>query len=165
MFLTKLRKSYSKFVSLPGKIINVIKSFSVQLYEIIIDYLFKVAKVTSNRCSGAILISLLFRIKIIYFKVIYSVENKISLNFFLIFLLNKWKIWLISCPRKISYPKKFLVTRLFLVLANMFKSLVISLVYLTNHLTNILPKLYLLCISPVTSKHSNIKATLHKVLL
>ena len=135
------------------------------MHKIITDCLLKSAKVTSNKCSGAILISLHFRIKVIYFKVIYSVENKISWDFFLIFLLNKWKIWWISSPGKIPYSKIFLVTHLFLVLANIFKPLVISLVYLTNHLTNILTKSYTCCISPVQSQHSNIKATLHKALL
>ena len=47
-----------------------------QLYEIIIDYLFKAAKVMSKQCLGAILISLFFWIKL--FKVIHSVERKIS---------------------------------------------------------------------------------------
>ena len=41
--LKRLRKKYSKFVWLPGKIINVTPSLSFQLYEIIIDYLFKVS--------------------------------------------------------------------------------------------------------------------------
>ena len=43
MFLKKLRKNYSSFVCFPGKKINVIHSFSFRLYEIIIDYLFKVS--------------------------------------------------------------------------------------------------------------------------
>ena len=40
--LKKLRKIYSKFVGLSGKIINVIQSLSFRLYEIIINYLFSV---------------------------------------------------------------------------------------------------------------------------
>ena len=36
-------------------------------------------------------------------------------------------------------------------LSIMFKSLVISFIYLTNHLTNIFTKLYTFCISPVQS--------------
>ena len=39
--LKKLRKSYFKFVRLPGKVINVIQSFRFQLYETITDYLSK----------------------------------------------------------------------------------------------------------------------------
>ena len=39
-FLNKFRKNDSKYVSLPGKIINVFQSFSFLLYEIIIDSLF-----------------------------------------------------------------------------------------------------------------------------
>ena len=39
------------------------------------------------------------------------------------------------------------------------KSLVISFVYLTNHLTNIRTKLYTFGISPVESQHNNIKIT------
>ena len=38
----KFRKYYSKFVWFPGKNIIDIQSFSSQLYEIIIDYFFKV---------------------------------------------------------------------------------------------------------------------------
>ena len=41
-FLRKFCINYSKFVCLPEKIINFIQSFSFQLYEIIIDYAFKV---------------------------------------------------------------------------------------------------------------------------
>ena len=44
-FLKKLSKNYCKFVWLPGKIINVIQSFSFHLYEIVIDYLLKAPKV------------------------------------------------------------------------------------------------------------------------
>ena len=41
---TLLRKNDSKFVSLPGKITNVIQSFTFQLYEVIIDYVFNFIK-------------------------------------------------------------------------------------------------------------------------
>ena len=39
----KIMQNYSKFVSFPGKIIDVIQSFSFQLIDIMIDYLFKVS--------------------------------------------------------------------------------------------------------------------------
>ena len=60
-------------IGLPGKIINFLKSFSLQLYKIIIDYLFKVAKATSKQCSGAISASLFSQIK--FFKVIHLLFN------------------------------------------------------------------------------------------
>ena len=109
----------------------------------------KSAKVTSRQCLGAILTSLFFRIKL--FKVTHSVERKISWNFFWIFLFNKWKVWWMLSPRKIPSPKKFQLHVCSWFLSNMFKSLVISFVYLTNHLTNIYNKLYTFCISPVQS--------------
>ena len=80
-FLKKLSKNYSKFVWLAGKIINVIRSFSFQSYEIIIHYRFKAGKVTSKQCSSTILISLVFQI--IVFKVIHTGERKVSRNFLL----------------------------------------------------------------------------------
>ena len=70
---------YKRAATLPGKIINVIQSFSFQLYEIIIDYLFKVAKVASKQCWGVILTSLFFYIKLL--KVIHSVERSLDISF------------------------------------------------------------------------------------
>ena len=62
-------------------------------------------------------------------------------------------------PRKIPSPIKFLVTHLFLVLSNMFKSLVTSFVYLTYHLTNV--RTNALCkASTVTSKQLSTSAVL-----
>ena len=49
-------------------------------------------------------------------------------------------------------------------LSNMFKSMVISFVYLTNSLPNIGTKLCNFYIWFVQSQHNNIKATLHKAL-
>ena len=48
-FLKKLHKNYSKFVWPTGNVINVIQSFSFQLYEIIIYYLYLEA--VTQRCS------------------------------------------------------------------------------------------------------------------
>ena len=52
--LKKLRKYYSKFIWFPGKNIDI-QSFSIQLYEIVIDYLFNVTqsniRVTCGRLS------------------------------------------------------------------------------------------------------------------
>ena len=42
-FLKKLSRNYSKFARLPEEIINIIQSCSFQLYEILLDYLFKVS--------------------------------------------------------------------------------------------------------------------------
>ena len=73
-FSISFRQNLFQICFLHGKIINVIQSFSFQLYEIIIDYL--LAKLTSKQCSDAILISLFFRVKL--FIVVHSVERKIS---------------------------------------------------------------------------------------
>ena len=106
--LKRLRKNYSWFVCLPGKIINIIQLFSFQLYEIII-ICSKSAKVTLKLCLGTILISPFFRIKL--FEVINSVGRKISGNFFWTFLFNKWKIWLMwsSFWRKTSRGAQLII--------------------------------------------------------
>ena len=87
--------------------------------------------------------------------------NKDLLKFFSIFLFNKWKIWCTLSPRKVSYPKNSWLRPCSWFLSNMFKSLVICFVYLTNHLTNIRTNLHAFCISPVQSQRKNIKTTLH----
>ena len=71
--LKKICKNYSKFVRLPGKIISFNHSASNCMKSLLM-ICSKSAKVTSKQCSGAILISLFFRIKL--FKVIHSVERK-----------------------------------------------------------------------------------------
>ena len=76
--LKKLRKNYSKFVWLPGKIMNAIQSLSIQLLLIICS---KPVKVMSKQCSGAISITLFCQIKL--FKVI----NLLFVGYF-ICLLN-----------------------------------------------------------------------------
>ena len=78
--LKKLHKNCSRFVSLPGKIINVNQSFSFQLYKITIDQLFEVSRSNVKTMFGCNIISLSFRIKL--FKVNNLVERKISRNFF-----------------------------------------------------------------------------------
>ena len=46
----------------------------------------------------------------------------------------------------------------------MFKSVIISFVYLTYHLTYVRTKLYTFCISPAQNQLNNVKTTLHKAL-
>ena len=53
----KSRKCYSILAWLPGKIVIDIKSLSSKLYEIVIDCLLKVAKVTTKQRPDAIWIS------------------------------------------------------------------------------------------------------------
>ena len=118
----------------------------------------KSAEVTSKQCLGVILMSLFFYKA--FFQSYAFRWKKDLLKFFLNLFINKWKIWWMLSPRKIPCPKKFLV----MCLWNMFTSLVISFLYLTNHSANILTKLYTYSISPVQSQHNNIKTTLHKVL-
>ena len=112
-FLKKLRKNYSKFVWLFGKIIKVIQSLSFQLYEISIDYLFKVAK-----------------------------ESNIKTMF--------------GCHINKSIK---------LFKAKIYYSFIVSFVYLTYNFTNFRTKLYIFCISPALSQHTDIKTTLCKMLL
>ena len=78
-FLKKLRKNYSKFAWLPGKIAIVIQWSSSNFMKSLLIICSKSAKVTSKQYLGAILIRLFFRIKL--FKVIHPVERKISWNF------------------------------------------------------------------------------------
>ena len=54
--------------------------------------------------------------------------------------------------------------RLSFAFVKMFKSLVISFVYLTSYLTDIRTKLYTFYILPVESQVNNIKTILHKTL-
>ena len=67
--LKKLRKNYSKFVWLSGKIINVIQSSASKCMKSSLIICPKSAKVTWKQCTGAISISLFCQIKL--FKVIY----------------------------------------------------------------------------------------------
>ena len=159
--LKRLCKYYSRLVWLPGKIMpfNHSASNCVKWLLIICS---KSAKVMSKQCLGTIITSLFFSNK--DFQSHSFGWKKDFLKFFLISLFNKWKIWWMLSQWKIHCPTKFLVTRLFLFLPNMFKLQVIFFVYLTNHVTNICTKLYTFCILPVQSQDHNIKSTLHKAL-
>ena len=75
----------------------------------------KPVKVTSKQGLSAILISLFFRIKL-FQSYSFGWKNNL-LNFFWIFLFNKWKILKLLGPRKIPFPRKFLVTPLILLSA------------------------------------------------
>ena len=133
-------------------IINVIQSCSFQLYEIIIDCLFNAAKVASKQCS------------VRYYQVIHLVERTTSLIFFESFYFTNERFDKCQAQEKSPALKNSWLRAYSRFLSNVFKSLIISFVYLTNHLTNIRTKLYTLCTSHVQSHHNNIKKTLHKGL-
>ena len=161
--LKKLRKNYSKFDWLPGKIINVVQSFSFQLYEIIIDYLYKVSWSNVKTMFGRDINKSIFSDKSFSELFIWLKERSVEFFFFLNYLFNK--VWWLLSPRKSCALKNSWLHACSWFLSNIFKSLVISFVYLTNHFTNSRIKLYTFCILSVQSQHkNNIKTTLHKTL-
>ena len=113
------------------------------------------SKSTWKQRSSVILISLFFRIKL--FKVIHLVERKISWNFFWIFLTNERsnECW---AQEKSPALKNSWLCAYSWFLSNMFKFLVISFVYLANHLTSIRTRLYIFCISPMQCQHNSPQA-------
>ena len=90
-------------------------------------------------------------------KVIHSTEEKISWDSFWIFLFNKWKIWWMLAHEKSPALKSSLLCACSCFLSNMFKSMVISFVYLTNSLPNIGTKLCNFYICSVQSQHNTSK--------
>ena len=85
--------------------------------------------------------------------------KKDLVDFFWLFLFNKQRF-----EEKSPALKNSWLGTCSWFLWNMFKSLVISFVYLTNNLTNICTKLYTFCISPVQSQHNNIKTTFYEAM-
>ena len=123
----------------------------------------KSAEVTSKQCSGAILISLFFLIKAFQNYSFGWKKDLLNFFFFLNYLFNK--VWWLLSPRKSCALKNSWLHACSWFLSNIFKSLVISFVYLTNHFTNSRIKLYTFCILSVQSQHkNNVKTTLHKTL-
>ena len=93
-------------------------------------------------------------------------------NFFQqFFLFNKWQMWWMLSPRKTPCSKKSWLCACSWILSSMFKSLVISLVYLTNQLKPIFTLKYthsafcLWKVSTVTSKQLSTRQCSNAIVL